>query len=270
MDPNNPLPLYFRIATHLEQQLESGAYPVGARLPNEKSLAAEYGVSLITIRGAMRVLLEKRLIDRYPGKGTFVAHRLPIKRMWAIGSLTDLVATGMNSTLRLIWRRRVYPAREIAKKLDLVLNEPVYSLRTVRENNGEPFMLTDTFHPPDIASRLRKSDFTNSDARSRLVISIVEDKIGKKVEAVRQAITVVAAPHDIARLLQVEPGEFLLVVDRDFFVEGNAPIQVARAYYRTDHYRYVMNISHVGSDDRNQSSMANVRNLPLPKTRNVA
>lgn len=265
MDPGklaeSPLPLYFQIATHLEQQLDSGHYPVGARLPNEKDLAKTFGVSLITIRGAMRVLLDKRLIVRYAGKGTFVAHRLPIKRMWAIGSLTDLVATGMNSTMRLIWRRQLFMPPDIAKKLGLPTTKTVYSLRTVRECDGEPFMLTDTFHPSEIASLLKKSDFTKAESLSRLVITIVEGKIGKKIESVRQAISVIPAPQDIARLLDVEPGEVLLTVDRDFFVGGNILVQAARAYYRTDHYRYVMNVATVGSAEENSSPVENVRNL---------
>ena len=207
----------------------------------------------------MRVLLDKRLIVRYAGKGTFVAHRLPIKRMWAIGSLTDLVATGMNSTMRLIWHRRLFLPPDIAKKLNLPKAETAYSLRTVRECDGEPFMLTDTFHPPEVASLLKKSDFTKSESSSRLVISIVEDKIGKKIESVRQAISVIPAPQDIARLLQVKPGEVLLTVDRDFFIGGNIPVQAARAYYRTDHYRYVMNVATVGAAETNPSSVENVR-----------
>ena len=255
------LPLYFQIANLLEEQIERGAYKVGARLPNEKQLATEHGVSLITIRGAMRVLIDKRLIVRYAGKGTFVAARLPLKRMWAIGSLNDLVATGMKSKLRMIWRRQVYPAVNIRTKLGFTANEKVFCLRTIRESDGETFMLTDTFHPREIASRLKKSDFTNARSFTRLVISIVEENTGKKAASVKQAISVLAAPQDIARTLNVEAGAPLLVVERDFFDERGELLQAAQAYYRTDHYKYVMHISNI-DETRNAANPAdNVRSI---------
>lgn len=258
---SSPLPLYFQIAHLLEEQIESGRYKVGARLPNEKQLAIEHGVSLITVRGAMRVLIDKRLIVRYSGKGTFVAARLPVKKMWAIGSLNDLIATGMKSTLRLIWHHKVYPAADIAAKFSFAANEKVFCLRTVRESDGETFMLTDTFHPREIAARLKKSDFTSSRSLSRLVISIVEENTGKKAASVRQAISVLAAPQDIARTLKVEAGEPLLVVERDFFDQRGELLQAAKAYYRTDHYKYVMQISNVDGGVSVENATDNVQSI---------
>src|SRR5690606_30090334 len=90
-----PIPLYFQIANDLEQQIKSGALRPDDQLPNEKALAASYGVSLITVRGAMRVLIDKGAVARYPGKGTFVARRDAPSHVWSIGSLDDLVSTGL-------------------------------------------------------------------------------------------------------------------------------------------------------------------------------
>ena len=254
----SPIPLYFQISSQFEDQIESGVLAPGTKLPNEKQIARDYGVSIVTVRSAMRVMLDKKLVIRYPGKGTFIAEREAVRRVWAIGSLDDLVVTGHHSTMALLWRRKVFPPREMADKLGLSSRQRIYALRTVRATDSEPFMLTDTYHPPDIGNVLKKGDFSDLPARTKLVISIVEEKCGIKVQNVRQTMSIERASQDTARLLDVEPSEALLVVDRDYVTEDGRLVQTARARYRTDHYRYVINISHVAESE----TASNVYRMP--------
>ena len=65
--------LYREIYQALKNQIESGALAQGDRLPSEDDLAETYSVSKITIKRAMDMLKEERLIRRVQGKGTFVA-----------------------------------------------------------------------------------------------------------------------------------------------------------------------------------------------------
>ena len=56
----------------IRQQILSGRYPVGSKLPREIDFAAENGVSFITMRAAMKQLVDEGLVLRIPGQGTFV------------------------------------------------------------------------------------------------------------------------------------------------------------------------------------------------------
>jgi len=246
----SPVPLYFQLSSYLEDQIKSGALAPGTQLPSEKQLARDNEVSLITVRAAMRVLLDKRLVVRFPGKGTFVSENRRETRTWAIGSLDDLVATGLQSTMKLLWRRKVTPPERIAEKLGVAPQQKVYALRTLREAQGEPFMLTDTYHPPAIANRLKETDFTDERACYKLVISIVEEKCGVRVGRARQTMRMERATHDVNRLLGVEPAEPLLVVEREYIDESGELIEVAVARYRTDQYSYVIDLSSVEESER--------------------
>jgi DNA-binding GntR family transcriptional regulator len=64
--------LYMAVADHLAARIEAGDLPPGGRLPAERELAAEYGVSLATGRHAVKVLRERGLVITLPVKGTFV------------------------------------------------------------------------------------------------------------------------------------------------------------------------------------------------------
>ena len=261
----SPVPLYFQLSSEIEEQIKSGVLLPGSQLPSEKQIARDSGLSLITVRAAMRVLLDKKRVVRYPGKGTYVAQSAKETRTWAIGSLDDLVSTGLRSTLKFIWRRKVTPPESIAEKLRIAPQEEIYALRTMREAQGEAFMLTDTYHVPDIGNRLRKADFTNAAARAKLVISIVEEKCGVRVTHARQIMRVERASQGVNQLLGVEPGEPLLVVEREYVDEDGRMVQVAVAHYRTDHYNYVIDLSTVEEDERKLGKLPHViRHISSP------
>ena len=68
--------LYQDLARNLLEELASGRYPVGARLPAERELAATYNVSRPTVREAMIALEVQGLVEVRVGSGAYV-RRLP-------------------------------------------------------------------------------------------------------------------------------------------------------------------------------------------------
>lgn len=69
----NDAPLYWKIRTHIWSQIESGIVGIGDKLPSERSLAATFGVSLMTARQAMNQLEREGKVERRPGVGTFAS-----------------------------------------------------------------------------------------------------------------------------------------------------------------------------------------------------
>ncbi len=67
------VPRYHRIAEALRERIRDGELTAGARLPNQRRLAHEFGVTLMTLRQALELLEREKLIDRRHGLGTFVA-----------------------------------------------------------------------------------------------------------------------------------------------------------------------------------------------------
>lgn len=65
-------PLYQELYQKLREKIVSGEYPVGFKIPSEKQIAEENGVSRITSKHALDQLVREGYIKRYPGKGSFV------------------------------------------------------------------------------------------------------------------------------------------------------------------------------------------------------
>lgn len=70
--PVNEGTLSDRITDMLARQIRSGAYPVNSRLPTEKFMTEEYGVSRTVIREAISRLKSEGLVETRQGSGTIV------------------------------------------------------------------------------------------------------------------------------------------------------------------------------------------------------
>lgn len=69
---SSPLPKYQQLAFHLERMLFSGSFVVGDRLPGDRELASHLSTSTVTVNKALGVLVERGLLRRRVGDGTFV------------------------------------------------------------------------------------------------------------------------------------------------------------------------------------------------------
>lgn len=65
-------PLYAQVASYLRERITSSTWSPMAPLPNEAALAKDIGVSVGTVRKALEILEEERLIQRRQGRGTFI------------------------------------------------------------------------------------------------------------------------------------------------------------------------------------------------------
>ena len=73
-------PAYLLVADELRQQIQSGQYPPGARLPTMEELRRFYGVSEIVIRHAVSLLRQEGLVETRRGGGTVVRARPVVRR----------------------------------------------------------------------------------------------------------------------------------------------------------------------------------------------
>ncbi len=72
LNPNSPLPLYHQLAEELADQIRAGTFTPGQRLPSEPELAKRHGIGRPTVRQATDILVQRRLVERRRGAGTFV------------------------------------------------------------------------------------------------------------------------------------------------------------------------------------------------------
>lgn len=79
MEPLRRSPLVEQATQRLREQITSGQWPVGTRLPGETTLAKELGVGRSTIREALRALAGASMVEARQGSGVFVLSASPLE-----------------------------------------------------------------------------------------------------------------------------------------------------------------------------------------------
>jgi GntR family transcriptional regulator len=70
---DRPVPPYLQLAAIIRDRIEAGELPRGSRLPSILAMAAEYQVSVPTVRKALTLLKDEGLVTGVGGYGTFVS-----------------------------------------------------------------------------------------------------------------------------------------------------------------------------------------------------
>ncbi len=72
LESNKKAPLYQQLYDAILNKVRSGEYQVGEKIPSEEQLMTIYGVSRVTVRNAIKQLVDENILIKRHGKGTFV------------------------------------------------------------------------------------------------------------------------------------------------------------------------------------------------------
>jgi GntR family transcriptional regulator len=225
--PASPIPLYYQVANVLQSRIFSGRYPPGSLVGTEKELAAEFGVSRITIQKALDALTAEGLIVRHRARGTFVSvdvhPRAPVELH---GFLDDIIVMGEIGETRHMQRDEIAADAAVAERLRVPVGACVTRVRRLRAPRVEPNTWVVNYLPPDLGRR-----FTDDELRSQSVIQLIDRLPGFRLTSGHQVITATAADVEAAAQLRVDPGTAILLVERELQTEAGRIVDYARFHY---------------------------------------
>lgn len=233
-------PLYQRIAEQIAQRVRRLRLRPGAQLPTEEAFGEHFGVSAITMRGALKELQTRGVIDRQQGRGTFVRRADAVPSEWGIGSIEELTAISRMTEVRLLrcardpvpeWAARHFPGSRRA-----------LHLRISRLQDGVPLATTDAYYPDDIGAVLAAQDLERALQRRPLLLEMMEHLTGLRVTDVHQTMGAALATAELAKTLGIRRGTPVLVVSRSSHAADGRALQVARAHYRTGNIAYSIHL----------------------------
>jgi GntR family transcriptional regulator len=219
----------------LRDRIAGGRLDGEGVLPAEQALAAEYGVSRVTVRRALAELEQEGLISRRRGAGTFVlgAGAKPIVADFS-DVLVNLVAMGRETAVRLLAFDYREPPAEIARALNLAGGEKAQFSVRVRLIDGKPFSHLVTHVPERIGVT-----YSEADLAARPLLSLLE-RSGVQIERATQQVTAMLASPEVAAALEVEVGSALLGTTRTVFAADGSGVEHLSALYRPDRYALQM------------------------------
>lgn len=234
IDGSNPWPKYHQIYMVLRQQIRDGVYDGEKSLPSEFILAEQFNVSRITIRKAMERLAREGSIERQRGRGTFIKaghDNSPLEASLS-GSIENLIAMGLQTSVRVVQFGYVQADPEVAAALDIVQGTPVQKAVRVRSHRGTPFSYLTTYVPEHLGRT-----FDESDLKTQPLLVLLE-RAGAKISKAQQTITAKLAEPSVAVELELEVGVALLSIRRQVYDNTGVPVEYITALYRPDTYEH--------------------------------
>lgn len=123
LDRNSGVVLYHQVEEFIRLKIQSGEWPKGYQLPSEPELAKAFDVSRATIRQSIFNLVQKGMLERKHGTGTYVLHTAEKERLLGLTFPAKL-----EMRHETIGSRIIVPARDVARALQTVPGESVGEL----------------------------------------------------------------------------------------------------------------------------------------------
>ena len=212
----DPRMKYARIVAHVEEAIAAGELAPGDRLPAERELAAEHGVSRMTVRQALQTLESRGLLRRAIGRsgGSFVAQPKLERDLGTFSGLSEqLRRQGVEAGARVLSARAAHGSIEIVR---------------IRLADDEPLALERSSFPADRFAGLLALDLTGS------LYELLDEHFDAAPVRAVERIEPVLADAEEAEALGLPAGAPLMLVDRTAYDAAGVVVETARDVFRGD------------------------------------
>jgi GntR family transcriptional regulator len=223
-------PLYLQLAYQMEKDIRAGVYRVDQALPSERMLCESLGVSRITARKAIDVLVAQGLVLRRHGSGNFIAPRVEQRASQLTSFSQELRQRGYAPSSQ--WISRTVRAATAPEREALALprSARVARLERLRLADGVPMAYEVSVLPLAVLPRpLALED--------SLYAWLAEQ--GHASVRGTQHIRACNADAATSAFLQIAVGMALLQVSRTAFDAGGVAVEYTQTYCRSDYYDFV-------------------------------
>ena len=225
-------PLYHRVYREIAQEIESGALRPGDRLPSERWLCEELGVSRATVRRALEELVSDGMVETR-GRGSFVADGALAEPPNTLIGLAELARSrGLEPSSRVLALAVREATLDEAEAFGIAPGAEVLELERLRMLDGMPISVDVNRVPMRFLGGVEEIDFASASLYDVL------ERNGCPPARADYEIEARAASGREAELLGLEPAAPVLYATTVAIAEDGRVVDMSRTVYRADRYRF--------------------------------
>lgn len=229
MDKHSAMSLHGKILTEIEQNILSGRWPPGFRIPSEMELTVHYGCSRMTVNKVLTQLAQAGLLERKRKAGSFVTRPHTSSAVLEIPDLRQVVlGMGQEYASQLLSRLQRRSTREDMDAMRMSKTSSVVHALCLHMAGMRPFCIEDRLINLEAVPDAEQEMFTEQSPSSWMVNHVPWSSAEHRIRAE-------AASAETAGLLKVAPGFPCLVIDRRTWT-GRLPITFVRLTFPADLY----------------------------------
>ena len=242
------IPAYQLIKNAILDNIHSGKWQAGNAISTEMALAEEFGVSRMTVNRALKELSEERVLERRQGSGTFVAQQQFNHTFVEVRNIAqDLKSANRDYQAQVVSKRAITASMlddEMRGKFDLdtaVVSSDsedtciseiavLYEVKIVHFADGQPIQFEERWVDAKKVPQFLEQDFS--------VVNTSDYLIAKSpLERGSYTIRALAAPDEIAALLQIVPQSPTLVLCRQTYSAGQV-LTFVKMWHAGERYQF--------------------------------
>lgn len=235
---NRKLPLWYQVSQSLRASILGRTPDASLRLPTEEQLAAHYGVSVLTMRQALKELEEEGLISRHRRRGTFIepgARRSSPRRL--LGSIDAIVAQQSGERTTVLGHGTEPVPGELAEYFPDTTEVVAYRRLRRDGETGEPTNWAQNAVRPDVAAGLDPADLERWP-----MTKVLRDVMGVRISRITDTVEARLADPETAALLEVPLLSPILHYTGVTYDEDGRVVDVARIRYRGDRFSFTVTV----------------------------
>lgn len=232
---------YLQLSRHIARAIKDGLLEKGHQLPAERDLAEMADVSRVTVRKAVKELVEAGLIEQRRGSGSFVLGTVP-KTEQSLSSLISfsesMKARGKTAFSQILSRGLFPPSPDEMMALGLSPSQRVARVQRLRSADGIPMAIENSSIPSDALPDPEEVESS--------LYAVLRRRHLAPNRAI-QRVTAINIKGEDAALLGVPENAAILEIERTAFLTTGRPIEFTRGLYRPDIYDFVAELRPDGS-----------------------
>lgn len=231
---NSPVPLYKQLYDQLRQSIESGKFDVGNRLPSERQLAAEFGISRLTARRALGLLQQDGYIHAHQGKGSYVVRSQPrTQRHTKLQGFTEVILRrGMQPSRRVVSCDVIAVNGEVAHSLGVKDNDQAVKIRRLHLANGMPVALFTSYLPYPLCAPV-----LNRDLEQHSLYRMLEEELHIHLAYADHTSQKVLERSGDLHFLNLEPPATVIQLKRKTCDDSGRVVEYLEALCHSSRYR---------------------------------
>jgi GntR family transcriptional regulator len=236
----SPVPFYFQLAELLEQEIVTGSWPAGARVPSETEMCRHFELSRATVRQALARLEQRGLINRLKGQGTYVSAQ---PGLWLLQSSAgffqdEVDRHGRKVTSQILRAERGALPQWACTALELPPRSEGVTLERLRSVDGLVALYVVNHLPERLAGAALAIENPNESLYRRL-----GERAGVNAHGGRRTLEAITAGEQLASLLELSAGAAVAYIESVAWDADLKPFDCYRAWLRTDRTRIDVQVS---------------------------
>ena len=204
------------------------------KLPSERVLAEQLGVSRITVRNAYQALVNQGLL--ITGKRGYRVRKTGYEGVLTLDGFTRGLGEKEEVYTKIIDVKKILPDREIMIALGCGVDDEILQIKRLRIINNEPCQLEYCHliqkNFPDITE---KADLTS-------LYFTFEKKHNIRIIRAEQILSVVVANTEVRDLLALKTKDKILFLKRTSFDQKNNPVEYVHLFLNPENREFYMEL----------------------------